>query len=188
MGNYTIFWMFENPTRGRQARNFATNVPKTLDLKSSSEQMFSLNSRWVPLIGSFTRKLSLWRHLSILQMSPVVGSVERWLYSEAYTSLMACLHGGGGPQIGEVTCSGLPHLPGVPHLHVNGPQLYSRIHWVTCQEFLCLHDSFKYWYCRKRKKKEDSQSCFRGLGQHVRFSAIQSEISPNLAHPRCNKL
>ena len=59
----------------------------------------------------------------------------------------ACLHGGGGPQIGEVTCggspqlsckrdqikmrhcvdrrvthqSGLPHLPGVPHLHVNKP-------------------------------------------------------------------
>ena len=23
---------------------------------------------------------------------------------------MACLHGGGGPQIGEVTCSGSPHL------------------------------------------------------------------------------
>ena len=23
----------------------------------------------------------------------------------------ACLHGGGGPQIGEVTCSGSPHLP-----------------------------------------------------------------------------
>ena len=59
----------------------------------------------------------------------------------------ACLHGGGGPQIGEVACgglphlsckrdqikmrdyvdrrvthqSGLPHLPGVPHLYVNRP-------------------------------------------------------------------
>ena len=22
----------------------------------------------------------------------------------------ACLHGGGGPQVGEVTCGGLPHL------------------------------------------------------------------------------
>ena len=32
--------MFENPTRGRQARSFATNVPKILDLKSSSEQIF----------------------------------------------------------------------------------------------------------------------------------------------------
>ena len=33
--------MFENPRRGRQARNFATNSPKILDLKSSSEQIFS---------------------------------------------------------------------------------------------------------------------------------------------------
>ena len=32
--------MFENPRRGRQARNFTTNVSKILDLKSSSEQMF----------------------------------------------------------------------------------------------------------------------------------------------------
>ena len=40
MGNFTIFQMFENPRRGRQARNFTTNVPKILDLKSSSEQIF----------------------------------------------------------------------------------------------------------------------------------------------------
>ena len=32
--------MFENPRRGRQARNFITNVSKILDLKSSSEQIF----------------------------------------------------------------------------------------------------------------------------------------------------
>ena len=32
--------MFEYPRRGRQARNFTTNVPKILDLKSSSEQIF----------------------------------------------------------------------------------------------------------------------------------------------------
>ena len=35
--------MFENPRRGRQARNFTTNVPKIRDLKSSE------NCRWVPL-------------------------------------------------------------------------------------------------------------------------------------------
>ena len=40
MGNFTIFKMFENSRRGRQARNFTTNVPKILDLKSSSEQIF----------------------------------------------------------------------------------------------------------------------------------------------------
>ena len=43
MGNYTIFLMFENPRRGRQARNFTKNVPKILDLKSSPEQTFSEN-------------------------------------------------------------------------------------------------------------------------------------------------
>ena len=37
--------MFENPRRGSQARNFTTNVPKILDLKSSSEQIFSENCR-----------------------------------------------------------------------------------------------------------------------------------------------
>ena len=41
--------MFENARRGRQARNFATNVPKILDLKSSTEQVFSENWRLVPL-------------------------------------------------------------------------------------------------------------------------------------------
>ena len=49
MGNYTIFGGFENLRRGRQARNLTTNVPKILDLKSSSEQIFSKNWRWVPL-------------------------------------------------------------------------------------------------------------------------------------------
>ena len=42
--------MFENPRRGRQAIYFTTNVPKILDLKSSSEQIFSENWRWVPLM------------------------------------------------------------------------------------------------------------------------------------------
>ena len=56
MANYTIVWMFENPRRGRQARNFTTNVPKILDLNSSSEQIFSENCRWVPLILILYRK------------------------------------------------------------------------------------------------------------------------------------
>ena len=45
MGNYTMFGRFENPRRGMQARNLTTNVPKILDLKSSSEQIFSKNCR-----------------------------------------------------------------------------------------------------------------------------------------------
>ena len=27
-----------------------------------------------------------------------------------FTTVRACLHEGGGPQVGEVTCGGLPHL------------------------------------------------------------------------------
>ena len=38
------------PRRGRKARNFTTNVPKILDLKSSSEQIFFENWLWVPLV------------------------------------------------------------------------------------------------------------------------------------------
>ena len=52
MGNYIIFFGgggVENPRRGGRARNLTTNVPKILDLKSSSEQIFSKNCRWVPL-------------------------------------------------------------------------------------------------------------------------------------------
>ena len=51
--------MFENPRRGRQARNFTTNAPKILDLKSSSEQIFS---RKLPLgapASCVSRRLSL---------------------------------------------------------------------------------------------------------------------------------
>ena len=48
--------MFENPRRGRQARNFTTNVPKILDLKSSSEQIFFRKlSLGAPVITATTK-------------------------------------------------------------------------------------------------------------------------------------
>ena len=43
--------MFENPRRGREARNFKTKVPKILDIKLSTKQIFSENWRWVPMNG-----------------------------------------------------------------------------------------------------------------------------------------
>ena len=51
MGNYIILGGFENPRRDGQGRNLTTNVPKILDLKSSSEQIFSKNCRSVPLFS-----------------------------------------------------------------------------------------------------------------------------------------
>ena len=55
--------MFENPRRGRQVRNFTTNAPKILDLKSFSEQIFS---RKLPL-GALDEIL----HVSNDEITPV---------------------------------------------------------------------------------------------------------------------
>ena len=41
--------MFEILGETVKEETFTTNVPKILDLKSSSEQIFSENWRWVPL-------------------------------------------------------------------------------------------------------------------------------------------
>ena len=59
--------MFENPRRGRQARNFTTNVLKILDLKLSSEQIFSENCRWVPLIFVSVQMGNRWTDLKKLK-------------------------------------------------------------------------------------------------------------------------
>ena len=63
--------MFENPRRDRQARNFTTNVPKILDLKSSSEHIFSKNWRWVPLTATAKKRLS-----SPFQLKVIFGCVQ----------------------------------------------------------------------------------------------------------------
>ena len=54
--------MFENPRRGRQVTNFTTNVPKILDLKSSSEQIFFRKlSLGAPVKGSFSSNLKTFK-------------------------------------------------------------------------------------------------------------------------------
>ena len=69
MGDYTILYMFENPRRGRQARNFTTNAPKILDLKSPSEQIFS---RKLPLGAPdiYNRLRFLNKYLMFLVLAP----------------------------------------------------------------------------------------------------------------------
>ena len=70
--------MSENPRRGRQARNFTTNVPKILDLKSFSEQIFSRKlSLGAPAVclpfssGSILNALFLWTFLVCKLTFPV---------------------------------------------------------------------------------------------------------------------
>ena len=55
--------MFDNPRRGRQAKNFTTNFPKILVLKCFSEPIFHENCRSVPL-------KALWRkwHYPLISM------------------------------------------------------------------------------------------------------------------------
>ena len=73
--------MFENPRRCRQARNFTTNVRKILDLKSSSEQIFSEN--WVPLKneenepGTLKNKLLITDYAKVKKYIPIIfGSLD----------------------------------------------------------------------------------------------------------------
>ena len=79
--------MFENPRRGRQARNFTTNVLKILDLKSPSEHIFLENWRWLPLI---TVTLSLKNVLLFLNGFGIWVSVPKKL-SSIRTAWAICL-------------------------------------------------------------------------------------------------
>ena len=79
MGNYTILYMFENPRRRRQARNFTTNVPKILVLKWSSEQIFSRKlplGAPVLLYSSFIPPRSFFFLLSFSFVSVILELIE----------------------------------------------------------------------------------------------------------------
>ena len=58
MGNYIPFFRCSKilGEAGKQEILNTENVPEILDLKSSSEQIFSKNSRWVPLTEKTTEK------------------------------------------------------------------------------------------------------------------------------------
>ena len=72
MGKYTILYMFENPRRGMQARNFTTNVPKILDLKSSSEQIFSRKLS----LGAPVTSLTVLLIISIVVLGVISGAIK----------------------------------------------------------------------------------------------------------------
>ena len=78
--------MFENHRRGRQARNFTANVPKIVDLKSSSEQIFSENCRWVPLIYENHDGYYLNRVCILETGNPWIAVVERKIGNELWRS------------------------------------------------------------------------------------------------------
>ena len=65
--------MFENPRRGRLARNFTRNVPKILDTKSSSEQIFFRKLS----LGALERVLPITSYTANIKID-LVGSIGRF--------------------------------------------------------------------------------------------------------------
>ena len=63
-----------------------------------------------------------------LQMIETIWWTEKFAFR-------ACLHGGGGPPLGEITFDGSPHQPGVPHLHVNRPLLST---WINRRNLIIM--------------------------------------------------
>ena len=84
--------MSENPRMGRQARNLTTNVPKILDLKKSSEQMFF---RKLPLGApvAFHDKLSRPRSMkhSFRKLELVAVSISEQFVFEILRQLHSCI-------------------------------------------------------------------------------------------------
>ena len=73
--------MFENPRRGRQARNFTTSVPKIVDRKSSSEQIFSENCRWVPLFKAQCLRSSV-MNKTVITLRSVINGFTKFFSSQ----------------------------------------------------------------------------------------------------------
>ena len=88
--------MFENPRRGWQARNF-TNVSKIIDLKSSSEQIFSENWRWAgPWLNiKLSRIWTATNHLGN-RASAVNRAHVKWPLEDHYQGSNAVYHSGEG--------------------------------------------------------------------------------------------
>ena len=73
----------------------------------------SPNSTHTPGVVLLNLKSLIWKSFSLpvsafllSQYSTVLAKIGH----DLTTRLKACLHGGGGPQLGEVTCGGSPHL------------------------------------------------------------------------------
>ena len=102
-------------------------------------KIFALCKTWLSSsIPSDLFYISAFQHFSISAFYISAFSIAKICFR---IYLRTCLHGGGGPQTGRVTCGGmghptyhvnviklkweiiwtgwLPHLPGVSHLHVN---------------------------------------------------------------------
>ena len=76
--------MFENPRRGRQARNFITNVPKILDLKSSSANRYfwkiDIGCPWLPALYPWKMFCHFWTDMVSVWMARGIRSKKNFIH------------------------------------------------------------------------------------------------------------
>ena len=89
--------MFENPRRGRQARNFTTNAPKILDLKSSSKQIFSRKlSLGAPVVCQHLFNRQMKQQQKIIYPNVYRNTIN---HSDSQMSLLPIFSEGGGTSV-----------------------------------------------------------------------------------------
>ena len=161
--------MFENPRRGRLARNFAKNVQKILDLKSSPEQIFSENCRWVPLIA-FSR-LSNCNFLGdqivaidLELISTQLTNNNKWPFQEGRILMAASVLSRWSTQVNKLTDNkkkkrwgGGREYQGIytvkrlavrqwPDPHKNLTPLHQKDRWNWYPRSIAAHATFDRWY------------------------------------------
>ena len=142
MGNYTIFYMFQKPRRGRPARNFTKKVPKILDLKSSSEQIFSENWRWVPLTNHFQSSnkpnIGELNDFALFRYSRVLWSNGN---GKAFVRQLGAFNSEG--RLLQTVCGKSFNLRQEPGLYLYLKRgFYLIMYFIRCQ---CLHCQTHYW-------------------------------------------
>ena len=79
--------MLENPSRSKQARNFTSNFLKILDLKSSSEQIFSENWRSTYWLDHWLNHLKLTVSIDVYHLVTNFGGYVIFIWIEYSLSL-----------------------------------------------------------------------------------------------------
>ena len=99
--------------------------------------------------------------------------------------IRACLQGGGGPQIGEVTCGGSPHLSckldQIKMRDYMGRRVTSlTLRWLNTvlavSEYMSFANLWQEKGCRK-VRKEGGEGVVKGKPPFLPFSALISSFS-----------
>ena len=135
--------MFQNPTTGREARNSITKVPKILDLKSSSLQIyFFQNWRWVPCYKETKIIASL--YLTKFDIKHKLQQNNSQGYWNEFREVKT--------EKGNIT------VTWILHRYQKCTEMECTVRWDACADNFA-HTCCPLWFCYKkeRKKKDKGQ-------------------------------